>query len=328
VADADDAVHVVVLGKGVGESILIRLHDDDWVIVDSFRSPHDGRPVALEYFNQHGVDPARDVSAVVLTHLHSDHSEGIDELFRECSRATFSMPAAVPDAHWDGLLARLMEDEPPRSDKLQEIANAFRLAFDTGRFRPMGIDSYVNTKDPELSALAPLAAGQLAAHEATAPGAPAAARAVLKENYTSIVLWLQAGAATALFGADMDCHGTLGWKALLHEHENTPRLATPAKLVKVPHHGSSHAHEEAMYARLTNGSVAVLTPNRNSKLPRETTVDSLRGVCVGVWHAGPQNNPVLRDLGVQSTAETIAIEIVGLRSTGKWMVTDPGAHRL
>ena len=52
-----------------------------------------------------------------------------------------------------------------RSDKLQEDPRyAFRLAFDTGRFRPMGVDSYVNTADPELSALSPIAAAQLAAH--------------------------------------------------------------------------------------------------------------------------------------------------------------------
>jgi beta-lactamase superfamily II metal-dependent hydrolase len=328
VAEIDDSVHVVVLGKGVGESILVRLHDDDWVIIDSFRSPHDGRPVALEYLDQRGVVPGRDVSAVVLTHLHSDHSEGIDDLYLECSRATFSMPAAVPDVHWDGLLQRLLADEAPRSDKLQEIANAFRLAFDTGRFRPMGVDSYVNTAAPELSALSPLAAAQLAAHAATAPGAAAAARAVLKENYTSIVLWLRAGAATALLGADMDRHGTLGWQALLDEHDQTPRLAVRAQLVKVPHHGSSHAHEEAIYARWTQGSVAVLTPNRNSRLPRDTTVEGLQNCCVGVWHAGPQNHPTLTDVATQSTAETVAVEIVGSRSTGEWVVTDAAANRL
>ena len=218
-----------MLGKGIGESILVCLRPGDWVIVDSFRTPGSGNPAAIDYLNGRGVRPETDVAAVILSHLHVDHSDGIDDLLVRCPRAMFSMPAAVPEEHWNRVLERLLSEEPPRSDKLQEIANAFRLAMDTGRFRPMAVDSFVNTEPPELSALAPLAAAQLAAHKATAPAAAAAARAILRENYTSIVLWLRAGAATALFGADMDRHEALGWSALLAEHERTARLAEPAR---------------------------------------------------------------------------------------------------
>lgn len=320
-ADTEDLVEVIVLGKGVGESILIRLHADEWVIIDSFRS-RGGRPAALEYLTERGVDPSQEVTAIVLTHLHADHSDGVDDLLLECSKATFSMPAAVPDQHWDRLLAQLVATEPPRSGKLQQIANAFRLAFDTGRFRPVGVDTYLNTTATEVSALAPLPAAQLAAHDATAPAAANAARAVLRENYTSIVLWLQAGSATALLAADMDCHSVLGWRAMLELHRNTARLTHRAGLVKVPHHGSAHAHEPAVYEMWTLDGVAVLTPNRCNRLPDTGTVESLKQLCGrGVWHAGPQGNPLLRDVAVGTFADAVVIEVTGSRATGEWTVS-------
>lgn len=325
--DVDDVVEVVVLGKGIGESVLVSLRLGEWVIVDSFRTPGGG-PAALDYLIGRGVVPEREVAAVILSHLHADHSEGIDEVLLRCPRATFSMPAAVPDQHWNQLLERLIAEEPPRADRLQEVANAFRLANDSGRFRPMGVDSYVNTAQPELSAIAPLPAAQLAAHEATAPAAADAARAVLKENYTSIVLWLKAGEASALLGADMDCHDTLGWRALLELHRETPRVAQPARLVKVPHHGSDNAHEDALYTTWTDGCLAALTPNRRSHLPKDPAVARLKALCSGVWVAGPTDGTPLRDTSVTSSAYVVAIEFTGSRATGQWSVANPDANRL
>lgn len=325
--DEADAVEVVVLGKGIGESVLVSLRPREWVIVDSFRTPGGG-PAALDYLSRRGVPPESGVAAVILSHLHADHSEGIDEVVLRCPRATFSMPAAVPDHHWNRLLERLMAQEPPRADRLQEVANAFRIANDSGRFRPMGVDTYVNTAQPELSAIAPLPAAQLAANEATAPAAADAARAVLKENYTSIVLWLKAGKANALLGADMDCHDTLGWGAVLALHRETPRVEEPAGLVKVPHHGSDNAHEEALYTTWADGCLAVLTPNRRSHLPKDPAVTRLKNLCSGVWRAGPADGPALRDASVKSSASVIAIEFTGSRATGEWRAANPDANRL
>jgi beta-lactamase superfamily II metal-dependent hydrolase len=327
-AEPDDMVQVIVLGKGVGESILIRLHADEWVIIDSFRSSG-GRPAALSYLEQRGVDPRTGVTAIVLTHLHADHSDGIYDLVHDCSNATFSMPAAVPEEHWDRLLSQLIAAEPPRSGKLQQIANAFRFALDTGRFRPVGVDTYLNTRAPEVWALAPLPAAQLAAHRATAPAAADAARAILRENYTSIVLWLQAGAATALFGADMDRHSVVGWPAMLELHKNTTRLGNRAGLVKVPHHGSAYAHLDALYETWTVGSIAVLTPNRTNRLPDASTVGRLKRLCGGgVWLAGPQGLQPLRDLAVGTSADTVAVEVTGSRISGDWATYNAGDSRL
>ncbi len=317
-----------MLGKGIGESILVCLRPGDWVIVDSFRTPGSGNPAAIDYLNGRGVRPETDVAAVILSHLHADHSDGIDDLLVRCPRATFSMPAAVPEEHWNRVLERLLSEEPPRSDKLQEIANAFRLAMDTGRFRPMAVDSFVNTEPPELSALAPLAAAQLAAHKATAPAAAAAARAFSAR--TTRRLCFGSGRAPRRLSLALTWIAMKPLAGVPSSRSMRERLGllSPQRLVKVPHHGSGHAHEPAVYATWTDGSLAVLTPNRSSRLPTATVVNELKDLCAGVWQAGPRAGLALKDLSVRASAEVVAIEFLGSRRTGQWTVNNAYSHRL
>ena len=322
-----DVVQVVVLGKGVGECILIALHPDEWIVVDSYREAG-GQPAALTFLESVGINPAQAVVAVVLTHLHADHYDGIYDLLLACPNARFVMPAAVPEPHWGRVLQHLLTSEPPRARGLQQVANAFRLALDTGRFRSAAIDTYIESRHPELSVLAPLPAAQLAANAATSPAVATAARAVLRENYTSIVLWLRAGAASALLAADMDRHAVLGWQALLETHTTTRRIAPPASLVKVPHHASAHAHYAPVYQVLAQPGVAVLTPNRNSKLPDTSTVNDIKSRGYDVWQAGPLGAAPLRDFAVGSPATTVAVVATASRLHGSWTISAPPTARL
>ena len=43
-APAHDEIQIVVLGKGIGECVLIHLGDGEWVIVDSFKGSWRGSP--------------------------------------------------------------------------------------------------------------------------------------------------------------------------------------------------------------------------------------------------------------------------------------------
>jgi glyoxylase-like metal-dependent hydrolase (beta-lactamase superfamily II) len=62
-----DTVEVTVLGGGLGESVVVHVGDNNWLIIDSFR--RNGQPAALEYLDQIGVSPAS-VKAVLASHWH------------------------------------------------------------------------------------------------------------------------------------------------------------------------------------------------------------------------------------------------------------------
>lgn len=187
----------------------------------------------------------------------------------------------------------------------------------------------LDTRRRELFAIGPCARAQSAARLPLAARDQRVARALARENYTSIVLWLEAGQAVALFGADMDGHAQVGWASLLEEHDRRQWIRK-ATLVKVPHHGSEGAHEPEMYARWTHDPVAVLTPNRRGAkpLPDPQMIPKLKQVSRSLWLAGPPDPAV--DLGpYDAQGRDDFYEVVAVcdeQGSGGWDLsqTDPG----
>jgi glyoxylase-like metal-dependent hydrolase (beta-lactamase superfamily II) len=71
-----DEAEVSVFGPGFGECVVVHIGRGEWVVVDSCLDAESGRPVALEYLKQLGVDVATQVSLVIATHWHDDHIWG------------------------------------------------------------------------------------------------------------------------------------------------------------------------------------------------------------------------------------------------------------
>ena len=53
---ATDEIEVTLLGRGVGECVIVHLLNDEWLIVDTFCE--NGSPAALGYLESIGVDKA------------------------------------------------------------------------------------------------------------------------------------------------------------------------------------------------------------------------------------------------------------------------------
>lgn len=70
---ASDEIEITVLGKGVGESVIVHAGEGGWVIIDSFVEPGSEKAAPLAYLDSIGVDVAEAVRSVVLSHLHADH---------------------------------------------------------------------------------------------------------------------------------------------------------------------------------------------------------------------------------------------------------------
>ncbi len=327
-----DRVEIAVLGKGVGESVVIGLAADEWVVVDSFLSGAPGErgnsPAPLSYLRSRGVDVARHVKAVVLTHVHSDHALGIHTVVAACRKATFYMPAAVSDATWGTVLQKLKPDAKA-AVAVRHIRTAHRHAVQDERFRELGATQVVDTRHMELLAVGPTTRSRLDAREALDARDPRSASVLRRVNCTSIVLWLQAGRAIALLGADMDCHDRVGWNALLEEHSDKAWVAG-ATLVKAPHHGSVNAHQREVYDCWTDRPVVVVTPFTSSDLPRPEMVGELKAVARSVWLAGPRSPDLLGPEDDHTTDRAFAVVATCARTgAGEWDMSEtPREHRL
>ena len=91
----DYEIELSLFGYGYGESILIHIGDKRWVIIDSCINPLTNRSLPLEYLENIGVNPRKNVKQIILTHWHDDHCRGISEIVEICEEADFYCSAAL-----------------------------------------------------------------------------------------------------------------------------------------------------------------------------------------------------------------------------------------
>lgn len=325
-----EEAQIVVLGKGVGESVLVHLPGGTWQIIDSFMG-HMGpdeqiRPAPLAYLDAIGVCSSK-VTDVILTHLHADHCDGIDLIAKECATARLYFPAAVTTERWEETLTTLV-DEADGTDrqKLIQVASAFRRRWDSkngkGRFRVAHAVDVLGSGASQLKAIAP---ANIATMIARFPELDQmSANKLAKENASSIVVWVEVDGAVALLCGDTDNHPHLGWPALLEEHDGLDWLHG-ASLVKIPHHGSAGAHHPPMYERWTDEPLGVLTPNAGSRLPRPDALVTLEDATRELWVAGPNTKPKdSTKLNLNSRDSALISWVTCTHIDGDWTVTHHG----
>src|SRR5258707_5632727 len=83
-------IEVSVFGTGFGESIVVHMGMNRWMVVDSCRDPETRSPMPLEYLAEIGVDLADSIKLIVATHWDDDHIDGIGELFYRAKSAVFA----------------------------------------------------------------------------------------------------------------------------------------------------------------------------------------------------------------------------------------------
>jgi len=71
-----DHLHLFVVGPGTGETVLLLIPPEWWVIIDSFKCGRPSRPAAESIVSRYGGK----VAVLALTHPHQDHYPGFVDL--------------------------------------------------------------------------------------------------------------------------------------------------------------------------------------------------------------------------------------------------------
>lgn len=325
---APDEVEVAVIGPGYGESVVLHLGGDSWVVVDSC-SDDKGNPRALTYLRRLGVDTSRQVVLVVATHWHDDHIGGLTQIVSECGSAVFCCSGAFLEREFLTAIAAFEENEPtPAGSGAAELFGVFSALRDTKRIpRPALADRRILSADgSEVWALSPddsrfrdflRTIGRLVPMEAQTLG-----RIVVPDaNAVSVVLQIRTGETEILLGADLE---RSGWRAIL---DNPALPMNRAGVFKVPHHGSSDADEREVWNQmLTPTPQAVLAPwgIAGRTLPKDTDVRRILSRTPNAWATArrgrarptPRRKEVLRairETGSTLLADRRAIGMVRLR---------------
>lgn len=323
-----EEVEISIFGPGFGECVVAHLAERKWIVVDSCINSDSRSPAALEYFRNLGVDPARDVQAVIATHWHDDHMGGLAEVFAACLEAKFSCSVALNCSEWATLveaycgyfqaggsgvdeLRRVMGELKRRSAPGKIAAPDFAIAKRTLFERRTEIPA-------ELIALAPsdaaVAAMQARIQQRLLPKPNGRRLRVpqLGENDSSVVLSLSVGNASVLLGADLEDRRRpgLGWQVILDEY---PRDGLRFEGFKIPHHGSANGYHHEQWPRLMKKEAwAALTPyNRGTKLPTASDCQRILSLSPEAYITAPPGLGKFRhsDPAVHKTALEATVSI-------------------
>jgi hypothetical protein len=244
-----ELLYTFVFGPGFGESIVVRVPPDRWVVVDSLRRQTRSEDVnpAVGLLTSH---KAR-ASAVALTHPHEDHGQGLLHILERripntpvgCLDPTMRIPrrSREPDA------ARVLD----QSSLLAGLKRIQRIwATEPGSRWELLASSSCRVGAATIEVLHPAIKPQTRPRDLNRISSP------------MLISWKQ---CRILLGADLP---RPGWNAVGRSRPNADELSG-AHALKASHHGAKGAqHPIAIGGEPPSGRPCIVTPfNRGRKLP-------------------------------------------------------------
>lgn len=285
-------IEVCVFGPGYGESILVHLGDQRWIVVDSCVESQTGQPAALSYLRTIGVDPARSVEFIFATHWHDDHIRGLASTLAICTQAHVCFSTAFAKLEFIAFLSRFESrctiEGGSGVRELWNTVKEIERRGATGKFVgpdrriltiPQGVLSHgfpceVWTLSPSDTENARFL-DRIAALEPRVGETKRRAPSVSRNDVAAVVMvdW-ERTALLLCSDLEVTTDSESGWAAIL---ASTGKPGRKASFFKIPHHGSANGHHDGVWSNmLEKDPIAVLTPwNRGNGLPQKSDVDRI-----------------------------------------------------
>ncbi|WP_425604807.1 MBL fold metallo-hydrolase [Actinomycetospora termitidis] len=287
---ANDEFEITLLGPGYGESIVIHLGADEWLVNDSCLDRESGVPAPLSYLESINVDPKM-VRLVIASHWHDDHIRGLARVVKECVQAKFVCSAALRSNEFLALAStdghnkmrptsgiselRSIVDvtssrQPPLRTPVFAVADTVLHRTVLGDGRAVAVAALSPSPEQVANGLQQIARliPEVTARRGRVPD--------LLPNATSVAVWVDVGDDAALLGADLETSGSAasGW---LPVGDSNVISGMRASAYKVAHHGSVTGHSDVIYDRLlTPSPLCVLTPFRRGRVTLPADQDIAR----------------------------------------------------
>lgn len=300
-----------LLGPGVGESVVLALPDERFVVVDVCKQGTTNLPLSLL---EHLGAPKLDL--LVVTHPDLDHVRGLEEILQkrpptELWRYPMEADVRAVISRWTKNHGEVAEALRAMDSFLQGPGEAFTAMYDNRVWRPESggfcLSALAPTeydKERASRVLMRLLSKKPKALQDWLQRVAGGAAAGDCPNVLSVALVLELGGQRVLLGGDV-LKGTRspksGWKGILRllQKHKRERLIQDLAAVKVAHHGSKGAFEPSAW-NLHGRPAALIAPFTRSNLPDRATIANLK--------------PFARSLMV--TSSSTATE--GFASAGGW----------
>jgi len=96
-------------------------------LVDSCIETASGRPAALGYLKNLGIDLGSAVKLIVVTHWHDDHVRGLGTVVEQCREATIALSAALQQREFIVLTQLYQDPAVARTSGLRELIKVMEV---------------------------------------------------------------------------------------------------------------------------------------------------------------------------------------------------------
>lgn len=287
-----DELEITTLGAGAsnGESVVIHLTGDEWIIIDSCKVGDEVLP--LNYLDSIGVAYDK-VSKVICTHWHTDHIRGLPDILASCRNAQFYL-ANVSD--YNGYLNIVLKAAgfDPMDKNVWNVLNNCLIALEQeGKREPHmlnhnqrvvhlsdGVDIFVVGPSDEMVKRFD---ASLLRIDINKPETKAINN--LEENLCSMAFSVHFNGVRALIGGDLETgrktddkynyktcldncpqHDECGWCEAIKKG-NVFDDEKPYHFIKLPHHSSVSAYCPKMWVGgfVEGGPIATTTVFNNAE---------------------------------------------------------------
>lgn len=325
-------------GKGYGESIVVHLGQDHWLIVDSTQHPETKKALPLEYLSSIGVNYVERIRWILASHWHDDHVKGISKIYEACPNARFICSQALEKKQFLILLQKSSLSGAKLGSGMEEFRSIFQQIQENSSplVRAIQDRTLINLTegDIEVYSLSPSDAAIAAFEESLAElitntGINTSISSTMGPNHTSVVTVIKAGDDVICLGGDLEnaSDTNMGWQAVV----NAAKMPTgQISIFKIPHHGSQNAHHNGFWdqAFLADREPLLgLTPYNRGRnfLPSQDDIARISSYSLAVFSTSfpksstkkrlPQEKKMINDLGYEVSEIPFHYGHIRLRKT-------------
>ncbi|WP_334141288.1 MBL fold metallo-hydrolase [Atlantibacter hermannii] len=276
----------IIFGKGIGESIAVRLGLEEWMIIDSCLN-EDKQPAALDYLIKRGINPQKEVKLIIISHFHDDHIKGIYDIIQNCPASKVVISAALNTTEFRNYIHALSENgvDMAKTKEINRVMSLFPKLHETNRLVHAKKDCtlFRSNTSVQVHSLSPsdvditnsdLDFANSTKHSIIFSEIATSAKLVNPNHYCVVtrIFSPTSNDNEVLLGADLEIAKNSGWDSVCDANNRPePNLIG---IFKLPHHGSRTGYHEQTWKKLIKvNPISILTTYDKSSLPRQDMID-------------------------------------------------------
>ena len=282
----EEDLEIVIFGKGYGESILVHIFNNKYILLDSFIDPLSKKPIAIKYLEDNGLT-VNNIVGIICTHWDTDHIRGIADIIEQSeNKLMVYTPLVFSQKEIIEYITFLTNSNDTSITEFNKILNYGKNGKINLKYASADKNLFVKEcKQNSIVALSPTD-NQVDEYikKLILPKKGDIKNTISPErNELSLVVYINAIIDSVLLGADMENSNIGGWDEIANNF-----AYKKCHLYKIPHHGSVTGHNDKVWENLVDKPISIITRFNPKQLPTNEMINKIKNLSSKTYIVGGQ----------------------------------------